>query len=99
MNYDLACSLTKQYRLQSVRARVCGGGGGGQRGLGLNIALKSVLGFVNNLQTEKLLKKSIPSNRKHNKNGITKGYSANRSGDMIVSIVDGGHFNLVHTGR
>ena len=95
MNYDLACSLIKQYRLQSVRARVCGG----QRGLRLNITLKSVLDFVNNLPTEKLLKKWIPSNRKHNKNGITIGYSANRSGDMIVSIVDGGHFNLVHTDR
>ena len=71
----------------------------GQRGFRLKITLKSVLDFVNNLQTEKLLKKWIPSNRKHNKNGITKGYSANRSGDMIVSIVDGGHFNLVHTGR
>ena len=95
MNYDLACSLIKQYRLQSVRARVCGG----QMGFRLNITLKSVFDFVNNLQTDKLLKKWIPSNRKHNKNGITKGYSANRSGDMIVSIVDGGHFNLVHTGR
>ena len=95
MNYDLACSLIKQYRLQSVRARVCGG----QMGFRLNITLKSALDFVNNLQTEKLRKKWIPSNRKHNKNGITKGYSANRSWDMIVSIVDGGHFNLVHTGR
>ena len=74
-------------------------GGGGQRGFRLNITLKSVLDFVNNLQTEKLLKKWIPCNRKHNNNGITKGYSANRSGDMIVSIVDGGHFNLVHAGR
>ena len=88
MNYDLACSLIKQYRLQSVRARACvsvcvcvlgGGGGGGQRRFRLNITLKSVLDFVNNLQTEKLLKKWIPSNRKHNKNDITKGYSANRS--------------------
>ena len=70
MNYDLACSLIKQYRLQSVRARVCGC----QRGLRLNITLKSVFDFVNNLQTEKLLKKRIPSNRKHNKIGITKGY-------------------------
>ena len=68
-------------------------------GLRLNITFKSVLDFVNNLQTEKLLKKWIPRNRKHNKNGITKGYSANRSCDMIVSLVDGGHFNLVHTGR
>ena len=68
MNYHLACSLIKQYRLQSVHARVCGG----QRGFRLNITLKSVLDFVNNLQTEKLLKKWIPSNRKHNKNCITK---------------------------
>ena len=76
-----------------------GAGCGGQRGFMLNITLKSVLDFVNNLQTEKLLKKWIPSNIKHNKDGITKGYSANMSWDMIVSIVDGGHFNLVHTGR
>ena len=90
MNYDLACSLVKQYTLQSVRSRVCGG---------FRLTLKSVVDFVNNLQTEMLLKKWIPSNRKHNKNGITKGYSANRSWDMIVYIVDGGHFNLLHTGR
>ena len=90
MNYDRACSLIKQYKLQCVYARVC---------YRLNIILNSVLDFVNNLQTEKLLKKWIPSNRKHNKNGITKGYSANMSWDIIVSIVDGGHFNLVHTGR
>ena len=49
MNYDLACSLTEQSRLQSVRARVCGG----SKGLRLNITLKSVLDFVNNLQTKK----------------------------------------------
>ena len=75
MNYDLVCSLIKQYILQSVRARVCGG----KMGFRLNITLNSVLDFVNDLQTEKLLKKWIPSNRKHNKNGITKEYSANRS--------------------
>ena len=61
-----------------MRARVCVGGGG-QGGFRLNITLKSVLDFVNDLQTEKLPKKWIPSNRKYNKNGITKGYSANRS--------------------
>ena len=79
MNYDLACSLIKQYKLQSVRACLWGGGGGGQSGFRLNITLKSVLDFVNNLQTDKLLKKWIPSNRKHNKNCITKGYSAKMS--------------------
>ena len=63
MNYHLACSLIKQYRLQSVRARVCGG---------VKVGLGFVIDFVNNLQTEKLLKKWIPSNRKHNKNCITK---------------------------
>ena len=35
MNYDLACSLIKQYKLQSVRARVCGGGV--KVGLGLTL--------------------------------------------------------------
>ena len=48
-------------------------------GFRLNITLKSVLDFVNDLQTGKLLKKWIPSNRKHNKNGITKEHSANSS--------------------
>ena len=77
MNYDLACALIKPDRLQSVRARVCGGGGV-KGGLGLTLHCTVFL-TVNNLQTEKLLKKWIPINRKHNKNGITKGYSANRS--------------------
>ena len=54
-------------------------GGGGQMGFRLNITLKRVLDFVNDLQTDKLLKKWIPSIRKHNKNVITKGYSSNRS--------------------
>ena len=52
--------------------------GGGQGGFRLNITLKRVLDFVNDLQTEKLLKKWISSNRKHNRNGNTKGYSASR---------------------
>ena len=36
---------------------------GGQSGFRLNITLKSVLDFVNDLQTEKLPNKWIPSNR------------------------------------
>ena len=70
-----ACSLL----LHCGCVVACKGNCKRQRGFRPNITLKRVLDFVNDLQTEKLLKQWIPSTRKHNKNAITNVYSANRS--------------------
>ena len=58
------------------------------------ITLKAKFCLLNYIETQYLLHKWIPHTVKHIKNGITQGYSANRSWDMILSITGGGHFEL-----
>ena len=90
--------------LQTEKGCVCACLWGGQRGfiqiyIRLNITLKRVIDFVNDLQTEKLLKKWIPSNISEHITKMVLQRDLVLTGDLIVSIVDGGHINLVHTGR
>ena len=58
------------------------------------ITLKATFCLLNYIERQQWLQKWIPHTRKHIKNGITQGSSANRSWAMVVHITGGGHFEL-----